>query len=76
VVVLGAALGPIKGKQSGENILFHRLPEPLDRDDVVLADRDLGSYWEIALLRGLNESKGSDPNGTTLRAQHVVFPVA
>jgi hypothetical protein len=51
--VLGAALGPIKGKQSGENILFHSLHEHLGRDDVVLADRDSGSYWEIALLLGL-----------------------
>ena len=50
--VLGAALGRIKGKQSGENMLFHSLHEHLERDDVVLADRYYCSYWEIALLRG------------------------
>jgi putative transposase len=48
--VLGAAVGRIKGKQSGENRLSHSLHEHLDRDDVVLADRYYCSYWEIALL--------------------------
>jgi hypothetical protein len=51
--VVGAAVGRIKGKQTGEHMLFHSLHEYLERDDVMLADRDSGSYWEIALLRGL-----------------------
>ena len=50
--VLGAALGRIKGKQSGENMLFHSLHEHLERDDVMLADRYYCSYWEVALLLG------------------------
>ena len=50
--VLGAALGPIQGKQSGENRLFHSVPEYLERDDVVLADRYYCSYWEVAVLLG------------------------
>lgn len=50
--VLGAALGRIKGKQSGENMLFHSLHEHLERDDVVLADRYYCSYWEVAVLLG------------------------
>ena len=51
--VLGAAVGRIKGKQTGEHMLFHSLHEYLERDDVMLADRNSGSYWEIALLVGL-----------------------
>jgi Transposase DDE domain len=50
--VLAAAVGPIKGKQTSETMLFHGLHEHLERDDVVLADRFYCSYWEIALLRG------------------------
>ena len=51
--VLGAAVGRIKGKQTGEHMLFHSLHEYLERDDVMLADRYYCSYWEIALLLGL-----------------------
>jgi Transposase DDE domain len=50
--VLAAAVGPIKGKQTSETMLFHGLHEHLERDDVVLADRFYCPYWEIALLRG------------------------
>jgi hypothetical protein len=49
--VCGAALGPLKGKKTSENMLFHTLHAHLDQGDVVLADRYYGSYWEIALLR-------------------------
>jgi hypothetical protein len=49
--VCGAALGPLKGKKTSENMLFHTLHAHLDQDDVVLADRYYCSYWEIALLR-------------------------
>ena len=49
--VLDAALGPYKGKQTGETALFRGLHEQLDRDDVVLADRYFCSYFEIALLQ-------------------------
>ena len=50
--VLAAAVGRIKGQQSSETMLFHSLHAPLERDDVVLADRFYCSYWEVALLRG------------------------
>src|SRR2546426_5064861 len=50
--VLAAAVGRIKGPQSSETRLFHSLHATLERDDVVLADRFSGFYWEVALLRG------------------------
>jgi hypothetical protein len=50
--VLAAAVGPIKGQQTSETMLFHGLHEHLERDDVVLADRFYCSYWEVALLLG------------------------
>jgi hypothetical protein len=50
--VLAAAVGPIKGKQTSELMLFHGLHAHLERDDVLLADRFYCSYWEVALLLG------------------------
>lgn len=54
--VLAVAVGRIKGPQSSETMLFHSLHAHLERDDVVLADRFYGSYWEVALLltRGID----------------------
>jgi Transposase DDE domain len=49
--VLAAAVGRLKGPQSSETMLFHRLHASLERDDVVLADRFYCSYWEVALLQ-------------------------
>jgi putative transposase len=48
--VLGTAIGRPKGKQTGENRLFHSLYEQIERADVVLADRYYCSYWKVALL--------------------------
>lgn len=50
--VLTAAVGPIKGKQTSETMLFHDLHAHRACDDVVLADRFDCSYWEVALLLG------------------------
>jgi DDE family transposase len=50
--VLAVAVGRTKGPQSSETMLFHRLHASLERDDVVLADRFYGSYWEVALWQG------------------------
>jgi hypothetical protein len=50
--VLAAAVGPLRGKNTSEPMLFHRLYASLERDDVILADRFYCSYWEIALLQG------------------------
>jgi hypothetical protein len=49
--VLDAAIGPTKGKKTGENMLFRDLHAGLDEGDIVLGDRYFGSYWELALLR-------------------------
>jgi len=45
-----AALGPCRGKQTGETALFRSLHACLCRGDVVLSDRYFCSYFEIALL--------------------------
>jgi len=46
-----AALARCRGKQTGETPLFHALHDSLQADDLVLADRDDGSWWELALVR-------------------------
>lgn len=48
--VLEAAIGPGKGKKSGENMLFRELHANLAAGDIVLGDRFFGSYWELAML--------------------------
>ena len=48
--VLGLAIGPYAGKQSGEPALFRTLVEDLQAGDIVLADRYYASYWMIAAL--------------------------
>jgi hypothetical protein len=54
--VLGLAIGPYAGKQSGETALLRGLlesdPDALRAGDVLLADRYYASYWMLALLRG------------------------
>lgn len=50
--VLAAAVGPIKGTQTSETMLFHDLHDQREHDDIVLADRFYCSYWEFALLLG------------------------
>jgi hypothetical protein len=52
--VLDAAFGPYRGKGSGELSLFRSLQEQLQRDDILLADRQYCTYWEVtaALARG------------------------
>jgi hypothetical protein len=49
--VLEAAVGPWKGKQTGENALFRTLHHCLRPGDVVLGDRYFCSYFDIALLQ-------------------------
>jgi hypothetical protein len=54
--VLEYAIGPVKGKQTGENQLFRGLLDQLCKGDIILADRYYGSYWDFALLdqRGID----------------------
>ena len=80
--VLDAAMGPYKGKETGEHALFRQLLGTLEPGDVVLADRYYGSYWLIALLLamgvdvvfGQNGARKTDfRKGTRLGARdHIV----
>lgn len=49
--VLEAALGPYRGKKTGENSLFRTLHHMLREGDVVLADRYYSGWFDIALLQ-------------------------
>jgi hypothetical protein len=49
--LLDLALGPYRGKQTGENSLFRTLWDLLGAGDVVLGDRYFCSYFDVALLR-------------------------
>jgi hypothetical protein len=53
--VLGTALGPWRGKQTGETALLRTLLDGLCEGDVLVADRYYCSYWLIAMaqLRGI-----------------------
>lgn len=48
---LDLALGPTRGKKTGENTLFRSLMEVLEKGDVLLGDRLFCSYQDIATLR-------------------------
>ena len=52
-MVTGMALGPYKGKQTGEMALLRELLDRLSPGDIVLGDRHYCSYFMIALLREL-----------------------
>ena len=47
---LDAALGPYRGKQTGESALFRGPHDRLEAGDVLLADRHYCSYFELALV--------------------------
>ena len=49
-VVLDWAVGPCKGKQTGEDALFRQLYRALTRGDIVLADRYHCGYFTVAML--------------------------
>jgi hypothetical protein len=49
--VLGLALGPCKGKRTGEPALFRELYDVLTPGDVAVADCCYGSYWTFAMLQ-------------------------
>jgi hypothetical protein len=48
--LVGCAMGPHKGKESGETALFRELLGQIRRGDVVVADRYYCSYFMVALL--------------------------
>ena len=49
--VLDLAEGPMRGKKTGENTLLRGLGGVLQKEDVLLLDRLLGSYQQIATCR-------------------------
>jgi putative transposase len=51
--VLGAALGPYRGKETGETALLRTLLEQLRPGDVLVADRYYCSYWLVAQARAM-----------------------
>ena len=51
--VLDAAMGPYKGKGTGEHALFRQILDGLSPGDVVLADRYYSSYWLVAELMAM-----------------------
>ena len=55
-VVRDLALGPYKGKETGETALFRTLLDGLERGEIVLGDRYFASYFMIAelLQRGVD----------------------
>lgn len=48
--VLDFALGPYRGKETGETALFRSLWDQFRSGDVAVADRCYGSFWNLALL--------------------------
>ena len=48
--VVDAAIGPYKGKRTGENNLFRSLLRCFQSGDVALADSYYASFWDFALL--------------------------
>ena len=49
--LLDAAIGPMRGKKSGENSLFRGLQDCLEAKDVLLVDRLFCSFQDLATLR-------------------------
>jgi len=50
--VLDVAMGPYRGKRTGETSLLRQLLGQLEAGDVLLADAIFSNYWMIALLLG------------------------
>lgn len=48
--VLDIAMGPRKGKQTGETALFRTLHHHLDEGDILLADRYFCGYFQLTLV--------------------------
>jgi Transposase DDE domain len=62
--VLDIAIGPRKGKHSGEPALFRTLHQHLDEGDILLADRYYCGYFHLALVR----ARGAD---LVMRLHHL-----
>ena len=67
--VLGYAVAPHKGKQTGETALFRQLVGHLKANDIVLGDAIFENYFLVALLRLGDIDAVFEKNG----ARHVDF---
>ena len=67
--VLDVALGPRKGKQTGETALFRTLHHHLADRDVLLADRYFCGYFHVALVH----ERGADVVMRLHHLRHVDF---
>jgi hypothetical protein len=81
--IIDAAIGPSRGKQSGENALLRQIAGSVESGSVLLADRYFGSWFDLALWqeRGvdvvtrIHQKRGADfRRGRHLgRGDHVVM---
>jgi hypothetical protein len=62
--VLDLAMGPWKGKQTGETALFRTLHHHLSHDDILLADRYFCGYFHLTLV----QERGAD---VVMRLHHL-----
>ena len=67
--LLGYAVAPYKGKQTGETALFRQLLEHLKAGDIVLGDAIFENYFLIALLQLGEVDAVFEKNGT----RHIDF---
>lgn len=67
--VMDLAMGPMRGKKTGENTLLRTLGGALQKGDVLLVDRLLGSYQELAT----NRARGVDVVARMHHTRHVDF---
>jgi Transposase DDE domain len=54
--VVGLAIGPYKGKETGETALFRQLWDRLQSGDIIVGDRFFATFWDLAMLaaRGID----------------------
>ena len=67
--VLDVAMAAMRGKKTGENTLLRTLHGALEKDDVLLLDRLLGSYQEFAE----NRARGVDVVARQHHTRHTDF---
>lgn len=66
---LEAAIGPCRGKKTGELSLYRSLQDTLEEGDIVLADRLFCTFFEIACLR----QRGADGVFRLSSSRHADF---
>jgi hypothetical protein len=67
--VLDVAIGPRKGKHTGETSLFRGLHHHLDEGDILLADRYFCGYFHLALVK----QRGADIVMRLHHLRHIDF---